>query len=68
MIRVLRQVGSIQLHEGQSILRGLNNLYDTETGEVSLWFENDIKDIMVNASENDFVFLSKLHFKISETK
>jgi hypothetical protein len=67
MIRVLRQVGSIQLHGGTSMLRGLNNLYDIETGEVSLWFDNEVKDILIKASENDFVFLSKLHFKIAET-
>ena len=66
MVTVIRQVGSIQLNGGTSMLRGLNNLYDIETGEVSLWFDNEVKDILIEASDEDFVFLSKLHFKIAE--
>lgn len=66
MIKVLRQVGSIQLLEGRQMMKGLNNIYDEESGEVSLWFDDELKSSLMELSDDEFIFSAKLHFQIAE--
>ena len=42
-MKVLRTVGDVQLNEGQLMAKGLNNLFNVETKELSFWFDDDVK-------------------------
>jgi hypothetical protein len=54
-MKVLRQVDSVQLNEGQLMAKGLNNLFNTETKEVSLWFDDEVKESMMEMSDDEFL-------------
>jgi hypothetical protein len=61
-MNVIREVGSVQLNEGQLMARGLNNLYNTETKEVSLWFDDEVKDSMMKLPDDIFLQVVRVHF------
>ena len=61
-MNVIREVGSVQLNEGQLMARGLNNLYNTETKEVSLWFDDEVKDSMMKLPDDIFLQVARVHF------
>lgn len=65
-MKVLRQVGSVQLNEGQLMAKGLNNLFNTETQQVSLWFDDEIKDAMLKLSDEEFLEESRMKFEVAE--
>jgi hypothetical protein len=64
---ILRQVGDVQLNEGQLMARGLYNLFNTETKQVSLWFDDEVKDSMLELSDDEFLEESRIKFEISES-
>lgn len=63
---VLRQVGNVQLNEGQLMAKGLNNLFNTETEQVSLWFDDEVKDSMLKLSDEAFLEVATAQFKHAE--
>ena len=65
-MKVLREVGGVQLNEGNLMAKGLNNLYNEKTGEVSLWFDDELKNSLMEFSDDEFIFSAKLHFQIAE--
>lgn len=65
-MKVLRKVGGVQLNEGNLMAKGLNNLYNEESGEVSLWFDDELKSSLMELSDDEFIFSAKLHFQIAE--
>jgi hypothetical protein len=65
-MNVIREVSSVQLNEGQLMAKGLNNLYNTETSQVSLWFDNDVKESMMKLPDDIFLLVAKLYFKQAE--
>ena len=67
-MNVLRQVGDVQLNEGQLMAKGLNNLYNTETKQVSLWFDNEVKDSMMKLSDEEFIEVARVEFKRVESQ
>ena len=62
-MNVIREVSSVQLNEGQLMAKGLNNLYNTETSQVSLWFDNDVKESMMKLPDDIFLQVAKLYFE-----
>jgi hypothetical protein len=67
-MKVLRQVGNVQLNEGQLMAKGLNNLFNTETKQVSLWFDNEVKDSMMKLSDEEFIEVARVEFKRAESQ
>jgi hypothetical protein len=65
-MKVLRQVDSVQLNEGQLMAKGLNNLFNTETKEVSLWFDDEVKESMMEMSDDEFLDEARIKFEIAE--
>jgi hypothetical protein len=65
-MKVLREVGGVQLNEGNLMAKGLNNLYNEKTGEVSLWFDDELKNSLMEFSDDEFIFSAKLYFQIAE--
>jgi hypothetical protein len=63
---VLRQVGSVTLNKGTLASEGLFNLFNIETEEVSLWFDEDEKNAMLNLSDEQFLHESRVKFEIAE--
>jgi hypothetical protein len=61
-MNVLRQVGSVSLNEGTLQAKGLFNLYDEETDDVSLWFDGEEKDLLLHVTDREFLNLAELHF------
>jgi hypothetical protein len=62
-MNVIRQVDNVQLNEGQLMAKGLNNLYNTETNQVSLWFDNEVKESMMKLPDDIFLQVARLHFE-----
>jgi hypothetical protein len=46
--------------------KGLNNLFNTETQQVSLWFDDEIKDAMLQLSDEEFLEESRIKFEVAE--
>jgi hypothetical protein len=67
-MNVLRKVGDVQLNEGQLMAKGLNNLYNIETGELSLWFDDEVKDSMVKLSDEEFLVEARIKFEYAENQ
>jgi len=65
-MNVLRKVGDVQLNEGNLMAKGLNNLYNEKTGELSFWFDDEIKDSMMKLPDYVFLQVARLHFQQSE--
>jgi hypothetical protein len=65
-MKVLRQVGNVQLNEGQLMAKGLNNLYNIETKQVSLWFGDELKDSMMKLSDEEFLVEARNQFNYVE--
>jgi hypothetical protein len=66
-MNVLRQVGDVQLNEGQLMAKGLNNLYNTETKQVSVWFNDEIKDAMMKLDDEAFLEVARNQFNYAES-
>lgn len=64
-MKVLRQVGSVQLSQGDHMAKGVFNLFDTETQEVSLWFDKTDKDALISFSDEDFLLEAKAYFQLA---
>jgi len=65
-MKVLREVGDVRLNEGNLMAKGLNNLYNEKTGELSFWFDDDVKDAMMKLPDDIFLQVARLHFQKSE--
>lgn len=53
---VLKEVNGIQLNEGNLMAKGLFNL--SIDNNVSLWFDADVKDVLMRASDENFIGLA----------
>lgn len=53
---VLKQVNGIQLNEGNLMAKGLFNL--STDNDVSLWFDADVKNVLMRASDENFISLA----------
>ena len=67
-MNVLRQVGDIKLNEGQLMAKGLNNLYNEKTGQVSLWFDDSVKDAMMKIPDDAFLEVARVQFEHAESQ
>jgi len=65
-MKVLREVNDVQLNEGNLMAKGLNNLYNEKTGELSFWFDDYVKDAMMKLPDDIFLQVARLHFQKSE--
>jgi hypothetical protein len=65
-MNVLKQVGNVQLNEGNLMAKGLNNLYNEKTGQLSFWFDDEVKDAMMKLPDDVFLQVARLHFQQSE--
>jgi hypothetical protein len=54
-MKVLKQVGSVQLIKGSLMSEGLYRLHDIETDELSLWFDEIEQELFMSLSDNDFL-------------
>lgn len=50
---VLREVNGIQLNEGDLMAKGLFNVSNGD--EVSLWFDGETKDELMESTDEEFV-------------
>jgi hypothetical protein len=64
-MKVLREVGDVKLNEGQLMAKGLNNLYNEKTGQVSFWLDDDFKDELLTLSDDEFLEIANVQFKIA---
>ena len=62
-MKVLRTVGDVKLNEGQLMAKGLNNLFNVETKELSFWFDDDVKNSMMKLPDDVFLQVARLHFE-----
>jgi hypothetical protein len=67
-MNVLRKVGDVQLNEGNLMAKGLNNLYNVETGQVSLWFDDEVKNAMMKLSDEEFLVEARIKFEYAESQ
>ena len=51
---VLRLFEDVQLNQGDGMAKGLYNLSNNKTNEVSLWFDEDEKNAMMSLSDIQF--------------
>jgi hypothetical protein len=62
-MKVLRTVGDVQLNEGQLMAKGLNNLFNTKTKELSFWLDDYFKDELLKLSDDEFLDIANIHFE-----
>ena len=67
-MNVLRQVGDVKLNEGQLMAKGLNNLYNEKTKQLSLWFDNSVKDAMMKLPDDIFLEVARVQFEHAENQ
>ena len=65
-MRVIKQVGTIQLIQGSTMAIGLYNLMNTETKEVSYWFDHRTKNELMELNDEQFTTEAKEQFKTAE--
>ena len=51
-MKVLREVGDVQLNEGSLMAKGLFNF--SKAGKVSLWFSSEEKDDFMGMTDEEF--------------
>lgn len=51
-MNILRKIEGFQLNEGNSMAKGLFNVSIKQ--DVSLWFDSDTKDVLMECDEDDF--------------
>lgn len=64
-MKVLREYAQFQLNEGGGMAHGLYNIYNTQTKEVSYWFDEDTKNSFMKASDREFIIKCKQAVGIS---
>lgn len=63
--KVLRKVGQFELNEGNGMAKGMYNITNsilvenTKDKGVSLWFDEETKDLLMRCSESEFVRRAK---------
>ena len=62
-MKVLRTVGDVQLNEGQLMAKGLNNLFNTKTKELSIWLDDYFKDELLKLSDDEFLDIANTQFE-----
>lgn len=65
-MNVIRQVGTITLNQGVSMAQGLFNLMDSETNELSFWFNKDVKEGLLAMTDEQFIHEARVHFEVAE--
>lgn len=66
-MNVLKEVGAVQLNEGNLMAKGLFNLYNTETNQVSLWLDEGVKNAMMKLPDDIFLQVARLHFEHADS-
>jgi len=57
---ILRTVGNYELNEGNGMAKGLFNISNTENNnELSLWFDQETKNELLELSDKDFENMAK---------
>lgn len=51
----IRTTENIELSSGDGMAKGLYNLYNFETGEVTLWFDKDTAEKLKTASDKEYI-------------
>ncbi len=65
-MNVLRKVGDVQLNEGNLMAKGLNNLYNEKTNQLSFWFDDEVKNAMMKLPDDVFLQIARLRFEQAE--
>jgi hypothetical protein len=65
-MKVLREVGDVQLNEGSLMAKGLCVLYNNETNQVSLWFDEEVKNAMMKLPNEEFLVEARIKFEYAE--
>lgn len=63
---VLRLFEDVQLNQGDGMAKGLYNLSNNKTNEVSLWFDEDEKNAMMSLSDIQFLHEARVKFEYAE--
>ena len=54
-MNVLRVAGDISLNEGNGMAKGLFNVFNEQTNEVSNWFDSETKDELIGLNDSEFI-------------
>jgi hypothetical protein len=65
-MNVIKQVGNIQLNQGNLMANGLFNLTNTETKQVSYWFDHRTKNELMELNDEAFISEANEQFKTAE--
>lgn len=62
-MNILRKAGNIQLNQGNQMANGLFNVSDNKNN-VSIWFDEDLKDELLSLSDEEFTNKANELFEI----
>ena len=65
---ILRKVGDVQLNKGEQMAKGLFNLSNEETGELSYWFDELTAKEFLKMSDEEFLTKAQYEIHIAELK
>lgn len=65
-MKAIRKVNNVTLNEGSGQAKGLYNLFNKDTNEVSLWFDKDAAYSLLKMSDEEFLHEARVKFEISE--
>ena len=63
---VLRKVDNVSLNEGDCQAKGLYNLTNDKTDEVSLWFGEETKNELLKETDVNFLDEARVAFEVAE--
>ena len=65
-MEILRQVNSVSLNIGDGMAKGLFNLSNSDTNEISFWFDTETKDEFMEMDDEDFLESAEDEFMVSK--
>jgi hypothetical protein len=65
-MEILRQVENVVLNKGNEAAEGLFNLFNTETKEVSFWFDEDEANTLLKMDTEEFLAESRVKFEYAD--
>lgn len=65
-MEILRQVGNVKLNKGNEPARGLFNLSNIETNEVSFWFDEDEANNLLQMNDENFLSEARVKFEYAD--
>jgi hypothetical protein len=65
-MEILRQIENVVLNKGNGASEGLFNLFNTETKEVSFWFDEDEANTLLEMGEEEFLAEARVKFEYAD--